>query len=181
MRMARIFIGLCLAALLSACVAGSPLVVERKTGFAARPDVDAVFVVPFRTVMVPTAVADALFDTFIDELNRRAEALGEDGFEFVILKEELGRIDPGWLAAHHYVTGEVFGYLEDSGARSTDIRIKARLELRQPGPAEPTLMIEYPDGLFFEHERATLAEKRAELAQRVATALAAALWGALMD
>ncbi|SDL65816.1 hypothetical protein SAMN05660860_00939 [Geoalkalibacter ferrihydriticus] len=169
------------ALLLAACVAGSPLVVEKKTGFAARPEMDAVFVVPFRTVMVPAAVADPLFDRFIDELNQRAATLGDDAFEFIILKEELARIDPAWLAARHYVTGEIFGYIEDSGSRSTDIRIKARLELRQPGPAEPTLMIEYPDGVFFDHERATLDEKRAELAHRVAAALAAGLWSALME
>ncbi|WP_305042953.1 hypothetical protein [Geoalkalibacter sp.] len=167
--------------LLCACGAKSPLGIAKTEEFRALPPRQALFVVPFRTVMVPPAVAEPLFDTFVDELHGRAAQLGRDAFEVLILKDDLESIDSAWLAARPYLTGEIFGYLEDSGARATDIRLKTRLQLHQPGAAEPTLVLDYPDGLYFEHDRASLDAKRLELAQRVAAALAAGLWGALMD
>lgn len=167
--------------LLCACGAKTPMSVEKKEGFVARPAQQALYVVPFRTVMVPPAVAEPLFNTFVDELNGRAQQLGRDAFEFLILKEDPQSVDPAWLAARHYLTGEIFGYIEDSGARATDIRLKARLHLHQPGAAEPTLILDYPDGLYFDHDRATLDAKRLELARRTGAALAAGLWEALMQ
>jgi hypothetical protein len=119
--------------LLGACGAKSPLLVEKKEGFVALPAGQAVLAVPFATVMVPPAVSEPLFNAFVDELNGRAEKLGRDALEFLILKEDLENIDPARLAARHYLTGELFGYIEDSGARATEIRLRSRLYLHQPG------------------------------------------------
>ncbi len=176
---ARWALPLLLSLLVAAC-AGPGVTVEKKTGFAPRPEQDIIYIVPFRTVMVPAGVAEPLFDGFVDELNRRGEKLGGDGYAFVILKEDLAQIDPEWLAAHYYVSGDVYGYVEDSGCCSTEMQISARLELFQPEMAEPTLTLHYPDGLYFDHDRASLVQKRRELAQRVAGKMAAGFWDALV-
>ena len=165
---------------LAACAAES-ITVEKKAGFVLRPDIQVIYIAPFRTVMVPAPVADPLFDTFVDELNRRGEQSPEDRYSFIILKKKLSEIDGEQLARHHYLTGEVYGFLEDSGSNSTTIQIQARLQLFQPNSEDSTLTIHDSDELYFDHDQATLPEKRQEIAQRVAHRLAARLWQALVD
>lgn len=165
---------------LAACAA-ELTTVEKKAGFLLRPDTQVIYIAPFRTVMVPSPVADPLFDTFVDELNLRGEQSSEDKYSFVILKKDPSDIDDERLAQHHYLTGELYGFLEDSGCCSTTIQIQARLQLFQPGNEESTLMIHDSDELFFDHDQAALAEKRQEIAQRVAHRLADNLWRALVD
>ncbi|AJF05520.1 hypothetical protein [Geoalkalibacter subterraneus] len=165
---------------LAACAAESTTV-EKKAGFVLRPDTQVIYIAPFRTVMVPAPVADPLFDTFVDELNLRGEQSPENSYSFVILKKIPAEIDGGQLARHHYLTGELYGFLEDSGGGSTTIQIQARLQLFQPGNEDSTLTIHDSDLLYFDHDQAALPEKRQEIAQRVAHRLADSLWQALMD
>jgi hypothetical protein len=165
---------------LAACAAESTTV-EKKAGFVLRPDTQVIYIAPFRTVMVPAPVADSLFDTFVDELNRRGEQSSEDSYSFVILKKAPAGLDGDQLARHHYLTGELYGFLEDSGCCSTTIQIQARVQLFQPGREDSTLTIHDSDELYFDHDQAALPEKRQEISQRVAHRLAANLWQALVD
>lgn len=165
---------------LAACATESTRV-EKKAGFVLRPDTQIIYIAPFRTVMVPAQVADPLFDTFVDELNLRGEQSPEDRYSFVILKKNLSDIDGEQLARQHYLTGEVYGFLEDSGCCSTTIQIQARLQLFQPDSEDSTLTVHDSDELYFDHDQAALPEKRQEIAQRVARRLAANLWQALVD
>lgn len=123
-----------------------------------------IYLVPFTTVMVPMPVAEAVFDLFVETLNASGPAAG---YEFVILKDDLDRVDPAWLRKATYVTGEIFGYVEESGCCSTDIRSKSRLALYRPGSSEPKLRHEYPAKAFFDHDYSTLAAERKKLAERI--------------
>ena len=135
-----------------------------------------VYLVPFTTVMVPMPVAEAVFDQFVETLNESGPAAG---YEFVILKGDLERVDPAWLRKATYVTGEIFGYVEESGCCSTDIRTKSRLALYRPGSSEPKLSHEYPAKAFFDHDYSNLAAERKKLAERISLDLSGRLIQAL--
>jgi hypothetical protein len=136
-----------------------------------------IYLVPFTTIMVPPAVAEAVFDRFVETLNDRGVAAG---YEFVILKDDLDRVDPAWLRKATYVTGEIFGYVEESGCCSTDIRSKSRLALYRPGSSEPKLRHEYPAQTFFDHDYSTLGAERQKLAERISRNLSDQLLKALV-
>ncbi len=173
----RLPLVLALLVLLAACGSGSKEVQVRKAaGFVSPPEKKALYVVPFVTIMVPPEVEEGIFDRFVDALNAGGETRD---YEFVILKEELERIDAEWLAQQDYITGEIYGYVEDSGCCSTAIRVKSRLQLRQSGQEAPTLTIEYPREIFFEHDYATLEQERRKLAEDIATTLATRLLAAI--
>lgn len=135
-----------------------------------------IYLVPFTTIMVPAPVAETIFDQFVETLNQRG---GPAGYEFVILKDELERVDPTWLRKATYVTGEIFGYVEESGCCSTDIRSKSRLALYRPGSSEPKLRHEYPAKAFFDHDYSTLDAERKKLAERISLDLSSRLLQAL--
>lgn len=135
-----------------------------------------VYLVPFTTVMVPMPVAEAVFDQFVETLNESGPAAG---YVFVILKDDLERVDPAWLRKATYVTGEIFGYVEESGCCSTDIRTKSRLALYRPGSSEPKLSHEYPAKAFFDHDYSNLAAERKKLAERISQDLSGRLIQAL--
>lgn len=135
-----------------------------------------IYLVLFTTIMVPLPVAEAVFDQFVETLNQSG---GLAGYEFVILKDELERIDPTWLRKATYVTGEIFGYVEESGCCSTDIRSKSRLALYRPGSSEPRMRHEYPAKAFFDHDYSTLDAERKKLAERISQDLSSQLLKAL--
>ncbi len=135
-----------------------------------------VYVVPFETLMVPTEVADNLFNHFVDRLNQRGAA---SRYEFIILKQALAEVDPAWLGQRNYLRGELFAYVEDIGGTVTDIKARSRLRLFQPGDAAPSLQISYPAERFFENDYSSLAAERQTLAEEIADQLADQLLNAL--
>lgn len=142
------------------------------------PEPGIVYVVPFITLMVPDAVRERIFDQFVDKLN---ETGANRKLRFVILKEPLEKIDREWLDARKYVYGEVFGYVEDSGCCSTDLRAKARLTYYRAHHPEPTLRYEFPIRTFFEHNQTSIDVERTRLADQIANALVAELTKALQQ
>jgi len=172
----RLSLVLALLLLLAACGGGKDARVHKASGFVSPPGKKVLYVVPFVTIMVPREVEEGIFDRFVDSLNTGGKSRE---YDFVILKEELDRIDAGWLAQQDYITGEIYGYVEDSGCCSTAIRVKSRLQLHQPGQQTPTLTIEYPRELFFEHDYTTIEQERRKLAEDIATTLATRLLAAI--
>ena len=136
------------------------------------PEPGVIYVIPFAAVMVPNDFNAMFFDQFVDLLNQGGEDLG---LQFVILKEDLQRVDPEWLAVRQYVTGEIYGYVEDSGCCSTDLRTKARLIYHRPKQELPAFRYEYPVRIFFEHDRSTIAVERAKVAEEIAANLSSEL------
>jgi len=136
------------------------------------PEPGVIYVIPFAAVMVPNDFNAMFFDQFVDLLNQGGEDLG---LQFVILKEDLQRVDPEWLAVRQYVTGEIYGYVEDSGCCSTDLRTKARLSYHRPKQELPAFRYEYPARLFFEHDRSTIDVERAKVAEEIAANLSSEL------
>ncbi len=137
---------------------------------------EQIYLTPFITVMVPGTVAEQIFDTFVENLN--ADGMGQK-YEFIILKGGLDSVDQAWLAEHNYVTGEVFGYVEESGCCSTDIRTKARVFLYRKGNAVPALQYEHPVKIFFDHDYSTIKKERQNIANNIAGELAAKVRNAL--
>ncbi|PNU20278.1 hypothetical protein C2E25_08205 [Geothermobacter hydrogeniphilus] len=157
---------LCLV-LLSACHQRPAVHTEK--GFSVVPPNEKIYIVPFTTVMVPREVEEGIFDQFVDALNAEGVV---DRYEFVILKQNLSTIDKDWLADHYYLTGDLFAYVEESGCCATTIRSRSRLKLFQPGQSEPTLVMEYPREIFFEHDYSNILVQRRRLATDIATTLA---------
>lgn len=158
--------GLCL--LLAAC-GGSKTAVRKEQTFTVVPPHESLYVVPFTTVMVPGEVNESIFDEFVDALIAGA---GSRQYDFIILKRGLDQIDAEWLGSHYYITGDLFAYVEDGGCCNTTIRSRSRLRLYQPGQSEPTLVMEYPREIFFDHDYSTIAAQRYRLAKDIATTLA---------
>lgn len=143
-----------------------------------QPDAEpgVVYVAPFITLMVPSEVRERIFDQFVDTLNQRG---AERKLKFVILKQGLDKVDRGWLGARKYVLGEIYGYVEDSGCCSTDLRTRARLTFYRAHQAEPALKFEYPVRTFFDHDRSTLTAERQRLADQIASVLVEELFKTL--
>lgn len=137
---------------------------------------DEIYLVPFTTVMVPDAVVETIFDRFVEAMN--ADGLAEQ-YNFVILKGGLDSVDSDWRRDHDYVTGEVFGYVEESGCCSTDIRAKSRVAFHRAGRETPTLRHEYPVKTFFDHDYSTIDKERRKLAELIADELAGKVRAAL--
>ncbi|NJC87938.1 MAG: hypothetical protein FIB02_05305 [Desulfuromonas sp.] len=140
------------------------------------PEPGVVYVAPFITLMVPGEVRERIFDQFIDTLNQRGT---ERKLKFVILKQGLDKVDRGWLGARKHALGEIYGYVEDSGCCSTDLRTRVRLTYYRANQPEPALKFEYPVRVFFDHDRSTLAVERQKLADQIAAALVDELLKAL--
>jgi len=140
------------------------------------PEPGVVYVAPFITLMVPPEVEERIFDQFIDTLNELGAARM---LKFVILKQGLDKTDRAWLGARKHAVGEIYGYVEESGCCSTDIRTRVRLTYYRAHQDEPVLKYEYPARVFFEHERSTLAVERHKLADQIAGVLVEELFKAL--
>lgn len=140
------------------------------------PEPGVVYVVPFITLMVPAEVRERVFDQFVDALNQKGV---ERKLKFIILKQPLDKIDRAWLGERKYILGEIYGYVEDSGCCSTDLRTRARLTFYRAHLPDPALKYEYPVRMFFSHDESTLAVERQKLSDRVAEVLVAELLKAL--
>ncbi|TLM64973.1 MAG: hypothetical protein FDZ69_11275 [Deltaproteobacteria bacterium] len=132
------------------------------------PEPGVVYVVPFITLMVPADVRERIFDQFVDSLNQRG---GERKLKFIILKQPFNKIDRAWLDQRKYVLGEIYGYVEDSGCCSTDLRARARLTFYRANLPDPALRYEYPVRMFFDHDQSTLGIERQKLSDRIANVL----------
>lgn len=132
-----------------------------------------VYVVPFDATLVPPDFGNPIFDEFVDRLNflRKQTKVGR----FAILKEELKAVEPAWLTRQTYVSGDIWGYVESSGCCSTEMRVKARIALYEPGKTSPTLEISIPAEDFFEHDHSSIAAARSRMSKKLAYDLADAV------
>ena len=172
--MVRSLLTLALALLLAA-PAAAEVRVQKRDVYAQPPSETIIYVLPFLTVMVPDEVATPLFDRFVDELNSWGASLPGASYEFVILKGGREEIPPEWLAGNTYLTGEIYGYVEDSGCCATDITLNNRIQLFQPHSDAPTLVLQNPAERFFGHDRSSLSVERGKLANQVGSELATRL------
>jgi hypothetical protein len=151
--------------LLSGC-APDGTIVRRNAAIVAPPPGEVLYVVPFAAVMVPQEIVDGIFDRLIDELN----ATSPNGAPAIILKRDLKQIDIEWLATKHYLTGELFGYVRDSGCCSTEIRLRTRINYYQPGNQTPTLVVTCQREELFDHDLSTFdAEQQKMIAELTQT------------
>ena len=135
------------------------------------------YVLPFLNVMTPAEVSSQLFDAFIDQMLLVGE---QSGLQIRILKKDIDSIDKEWLARQNFVTGELFGYIEDSGCCSTEIAAKVRVYRYRPGSIEPAAEIVVPGDIFFEHDVSTLEKERLLLANQMALELSQRMVADLM-
>jgi len=139
--------------------------IEKSTSLNPNTVREPVLVMPVVSIMCPQDVSEAFFDRLIQQLN----TLGaQEGLRFVILKQDPASLPPEKLAARTYVTGEIFGCLEDSGCCSGEVMMSMRLELFQPGQEEAVLRMRYPAESFFDLEATTLQQARTSLAAETA-------------
>jgi hypothetical protein len=143
---------------------------------AADPEPGVIYVLPFISLMVPAEVQERVFDQFVDVLNQRGAA---QKLKFVIVKQGLDKTDRAWLAARKHAVGEIYGYVEESGCCSTDLRTRVRLTYYHAHQTEPALKYEYPVRTFFDHDRSTLVVERQKLADQIAAALVEEMFKAL--
>lgn len=128
------------------------------------------YVVPFVTTLVPDSFGEAAFNEFVDTLNASRGTTPVN--TFLILKEELKEVDPAWLEKQHYITGEIWSYIENSGCCSTELRVKGRVQIFEPGRKSPAVEIFVPLDAFFEHDSSKLSVERDKLSRRLARELA---------
>lgn len=164
------WLGLLLLLLLAGCAAERPLLTRSERFLPPFPD-EPVYVVPFLAVMVPPEIEQGIFDRLVDNLNASA-----GGREFIIVKRGREPEGKAWLADKHYLEGEIFGFRQDSGCCSTELRLQARITYHQPGEETPTLVAAFPRLILFDHDRSTLELEKerliAESAQNLALAIA---------
>jgi len=134
---------------------------------------DAIYIVPFDATLVPPDFGDPIFNQFVDYLNARRKQTRVG--RFVILKEDLKEVEPAWLVKQSYVSGDIWGYVESSGCCSTDMKVKSRIYLYEPGKNQPTLEVFVPVEDFFEHDRSTIQSARSKMGKKLARELADAV------
>lgn len=167
----RFVLLLAVAALLAACGTGTKT--RRYSVIDPKQPRETVYIIPFDATLVPPEFGDPIFNEFVDYLNSRRKQTRVG--RFVILKEELKEIEPAWLIKQTYVSGDVWGYIENSGCCSTDIKVKSRIYLYEPGTSQPSSETFIPAEEFFEHDRTNVATAKARLGKRLAHDLANAI------
>lgn len=168
---ARFLLFLLLFLLLAGCAATSK---TREFGILdPLVEREALYIVPFDATLVPPDFGEPVFNEFVDILNARRKQTKVG--RFLILKEELKAVEPAWLTRQIYVSGDIWGYVESSGCCSTDMKVKSRIYLYEPGKASPTLEVFIPVEYFFEHDRSTVAAAKARLGKKLAQDLADAI------
>ena len=145
-----------------------PVSISAEEGAAPAAPLETLYIVPFLNVMIPEDFSSLMFDQFVDQMLAVGEARD---FSVRILKQELDSVDPEWLGSQHYISGELFAYLEESGCCSTSIEAKARLYRHQPGLDEPADIILIEDDSFFDHDLGNLDQERTIMATRMAETL----------
>lgn len=134
---------------------------------------EALYVIPFDATLVPSDFGNPIFDEFVDILNSRRKQTKVG--RFVILKEELKEVEPAWLVKQMYISGDIWGYVESSGCCSTDMKVKSRIYLYEPGKTSPTFEVFIPVEYFFEHDRSSVAVAKSRLRKKLAQDLADAV------
>lgn len=155
------------ALLLSGCAGGR---VRDFGGLNPRLEREAVYVIPFDATLVPPDFGEPVFNEFVDRLN--ALRKNTQVARFMILKEELKDVEPAWLIKQTYISGDIWGYMESSGCCSTEMKVKSRIYLYEPGRNEPSMEAFVPEEDFFEHDRASIAAAKARMGKKLAHALA---------
>jgi len=162
------FLSLVCLVLLAGCGTGAK--VSLQPDFKPPADLDTVYVAPFVSTLVPVEVAETVFNDFVDILNEnRAQARVK---QFEILKGDSSELDKAWLSRQLSISGELWSYIEFSGCCQTELRIRSRVALTEPGKQMPTAEIFLPLDGFFDHDQSTLDKERLALARRVARQLA---------
>ncbi len=141
-------------------------------------DQGVLYIVPFVAIMVPKEVNNRIFDQFVDALLNESENLE---MEFVILKDGLKGIDPRWLSARKYVTGEIYGYIEETGSDVIDLRAKAKLSYHTPNQEAPAFSYLHPVSKFLDRDTAVIEEERVKLADNIAETLITEFLGVLKN
>jgi len=158
-----------LSALLMTACAAAPKI--RNYGdFDPRMEREALYVIPFDATLVPPDFGEPVFNEFVDRLNamRKKTKVAK----FVILKEDLKEVEPAWLIKQTYISGDIWGYVEDSGCCSTEMKVKSRIYLYEPGKHEPSMDVFIPLEDFFEHDRISVLAAKTRLGKKLANALA---------
>ena len=164
-----------LALLLAGCIQTPSI--RRDHGFNPAQARETIYIVPFDATLVPPDFGEPLFNEFVDILNdqRRTTKVGR----FVILKEDLKDVEPSWLIKQTYLSGDVWGFVEDAGCCSSELKVKSRLYVYDQGRNEPVLEIYLPVEDFFEYDRTTLDEAKRRLSKKLARDLAGLVIGHL--
>jgi len=144
--------------------------VSAHPSFSPPPELDTVYVVPFSGVLVPEDFKAAAFNELVDILNENRSRMRVQQFE--IIKGELKEQDAAWLSTQLYISGEFWSYIENAGCCNTELRVRARANLTEPGKQTPTFEITLPMESFFEHDRSTVEKEKILLARRLARELA---------
>lgn len=155
-----------LLVLLAATGCGPKPQVSVAPSFRPAAGVETAYVVPFAGALVPEEFSATVFNDFVDQLNGRRRETGVRSF--AILKDEVKDVDAGWLARQYYISGDIWSYVEDSGCCSTNIRVKARVYVHEPGKNIPSVEIFVPMESFFDHDRSTISRERDRLARDLA-------------
>lgn len=140
--------------------------VSVSSSFRPAADVETAYVIPFAGALVPEEFSATVFNDFVDQLNGRRRETGVRSF--AIIKDEVSAVDPGWLNRQYYISGDIWSYVEDSGCCSTNIRVKARVYVHEPGKSIPSVEIFVPMESFFDHDRSTIERERGRLARDLA-------------
>ena len=160
----RYWFGWCLLAVAVVLLVGcSGVAVQRQALLPVVPENETIYVVPFVNTLVPPTISEPVFNDLIDALNDNRPIAGVKSY--VIMKDELPTLNQEWLARQVYLTGDIWSYQENSGCCSTELKVKARLNLYQAGSKTPVLSITIPQERFFEHDRSTLDKERDLLAR----------------
>lgn len=167
-RLTRTVVLLALLLLLLFMVAGCGPKPQVTVSPSFRPaaEVETAYVVPFAGALVPEEFSATVFNDFVDQLNGRRRETGVRSF--AILKDEVKDVNAGWLARQYYISGDIWSYVEDSGCCSTNIRVKARVYVHEPGKNIPSVEIFVPMESFFDHDRSTIDRERDRLARALA-------------
>ena len=134
---------------------------------------ESIYIVPFDATLVPPDFSDPIFNEFVDTLNARRKQTKVG--RFVILKEDLKEVEPAWLIKQVYISGDIWGYVEKSGCCSTDMKVKSRIYLYEPGKNTPTFEVFVPVEYYFDHDRGDITDAKARLGKKLALDLAEAV------
>lgn len=157
--------------ILSGCVTGP--VTKDYSAFDPRVEREVLYIVPFDATLVPPDFGDPIFNQFVDILNARSQQTKVG--RFVILKEELKEVEPAWLIKQVYISGDIWGYVETSGCCSTEMKVKSRIYLYEPGKNAPTFEVFVPAEHYFDHDRSDIAGAKSYLGNKLARDLAEAV------
>ena len=142
----------------------------RHTDAQQHQEAGVIYVIPFASTLVPAAVHETVFNDFVDLLNENRAKAGVPLFE--IVKDDPAELDKSWLAGQANLSGELWSYIENSGCCQTELRIRSRIALTEPGRQTPTFEVTLPMDSFFDHDQSTLEVERVKLARDLARKLA---------